>query len=166
VTHLNKSGTGSANNRFIGSIAFVAAARAASIVARDREDKDRRLFLPTKNNVGPEGTGLSFRIGLRDIGGGIQAPMVLWEGSVTVTAEEALATGREDKASAPERENAESFLWTILEHGPLPSRRIESEAKEAGLKWATVRRAKEVLAIKVSKKALDGGWVWELPGAT
>jgi len=163
ITHLNKSGSGSANNRFIGSIAFVAAARAAFIVARDNEDKERRLFLPTKNNVGREGNGLSFRIGLKDIGSGIFAPMVLWEGAVTVTAEEALASKAENQRSAPDRENAESFLKTILEHGPLPTRRIQAEAKEAGLAWATVRRAKDMLGVIASKKALDGSWTWELP---
>ena len=163
ITHFSKSGSGSANNRFIGSIAFVAAARAAYIVVRDPEDGERRLFLPTKNNVGPEGNGLAFRVGLKGIGGDIFAPMILWEGAVTTTAEEALATKTGKSGSAPERENAEAFLRTILEHGPVPSRRVQSEAREAGVAWATVRRAKEFLGVIVSKKALDGGWTWELP---
>ena len=121
ITHFSKSGSGSANNRFIGSIAFVAAARAAYIVVRDPEDGDRRLFLPTKNNVGPEGSGLAFRVGLKGIGGDIFAPMILWEGAVTTTAEEALATKNGKSGSAPERENAEAFLRTILADRPLPS---------------------------------------------
>ena len=163
ITHFSKSGSGSANNRFIGSIAFVAAARAAYIVVRDPEDGERRLFLPTKNNVGPEGSGLAFRVGLKGIGGDIFAPMILWEGAVTTTAEEALATKKGKSGSAPERENAEAFLRTILEHGPVPSRRVQSEAREAGLAWVTVRRAKDSIGVIVSKKALDGGWTWELP---
>ena len=165
ITHLSKSGTGSANNRFIGSIAFVAAARAAYIVARDHDDNDRRLFLPTKNNVGPEGSGLAFRMGLQKVSDAIFAPMILWDGAVTITAEEALATSTDKSGSAPERENAEEFLRTILADRPLPTRQIKTEAKEAGLAWATVRRAKELLGIKSSKTALDGGWVWELPTA-
>ena len=165
ITHFSKSGSGSANNRFIGSIAFVAAARAAYIVVRDPEDGERRLFLPTKNNVGPEGNGLAFRVGLKGIGGDIFAPMILWEGGVTTTAEEALATKNGKSGSAPEHENAEEFLRTILADRPLPTRQIRTEAKEAGLAWATVRRAKESLGIKSSKTALDGGWVWELPTA-
>ena len=55
-------------------LAFVAQARAAFIVARDPADKERRLFLPTKNNVGPEGTGIGFRIGQVETPTGLLAP--------------------------------------------------------------------------------------------
>ena len=89
--------------------------------------------------------------------------MVLWEGATTITAEEALATKSGKTASTPERENAEAFLRTILEHGPVPSRRVQSEAKDVGLTWATVRRAKDSLGVIANKKALGGGWTWELP---
>lgn len=164
VTHLNKGGTGSANMRFIGSIAFVAAARSAYVVARDPQDKDRRLFIPTKNNVGPEGTGLSFRTQVLPISKEIFAPAILWEGTVAISAEEALEGGGRKSDAGPAREGAEEFLRAVLADGPLPTRRIESEAKEAGLAWATVRRAKDTLGIKASKTALDGSWVWALPG--
>jgi hypothetical protein len=163
VTHFNKSGTGSANNRIIGSIAFVAAARAAYVVVRDKTDKDRRLFLPSKNNVGPEGVGLSFRTQLIKTANDIYAPAIAWEEPVTISAEEALAVNASKSDAAPQRSAAEEFLRTLVANNPLPVRQIEAEAKEAGLSWTTVKRARDALGIKTSKTALDGGWMWELP---
>jgi hypothetical protein len=74
VTHFSKGGGTSANNRIIGSIAFVAAARAAFIVSRDPDDENRRLFVPSKNNLGPDRAGLAFRIETREVAAGIIAP--------------------------------------------------------------------------------------------
>src|SRR5215204_3319704 len=59
--HFSK-GTGNANSRIIGSVAFVNQARAAFIVAPDAENEDRMLFMPSKMNVGPKGDGLAYRI--------------------------------------------------------------------------------------------------------
>ena len=164
VTHLSKSGGGSANNRVIGSIAFVAAARAAFIVTRDPDDPERRFFLPTKNNLGPDRSGLAFRIGAVVTQSDIVAPVVFWEsGPVTITADEVLGANAASKESAPARSEAEEFLRGQLHAGPVTVRQLESEAKAAGISWQTVRRAKEKLRVKATKTALDGGWVWTLP---
>ncbi len=58
----NKAAGGEALMRVTGSLAFVAAARAAFIVAKDTENDARRLFLPLKNNIGNDKTGLAFAI--------------------------------------------------------------------------------------------------------
>ncbi len=57
VSHLNKTSGGEPLLRVTGSLAFVAAARSAWIVAKDRDDPNRRLFLPLKNNIGNDQTG-------------------------------------------------------------------------------------------------------------
>ena len=163
VTHLSKGAGGPANSRFIGSIAFVAAARAAFIVARDPDEGERRLFLPTKNNIGPEGSGLGFRVGTVVTPSGIVAPTVFWDSlPVTVTANEVLNASPEN-GSASARNEAEDFLRETLANGALSVLRIEAEAKTAGLSIRTVRRAKETLGVKASKTGLGGGWCWSLP---
>ena len=61
VSHLNKSGGADALMRVSGSLAFVAAARAAYLVAEDTEN-NQRVFLPMKNNIGNDGNGLAFDV--------------------------------------------------------------------------------------------------------
>jgi RecA-family ATPase len=62
VTHFSKSGAGSTTKalyRFIGSIAFTAAPRAAFVVMEDPHDKDRRLLLHGKSNLAKPPQGLA-----------------------------------------------------------------------------------------------------------
>ena len=163
VTHLSKSGVGGANNRIIGSIAFVAAARAAFIVCRDPDDGERRLFMPTKNNLGKEGTGLGFRVGTQLTPSGILAPAIFWDADpVTMSADQVLAAQGSD-GDAPARDEAEDFLRDLLAGGPVATKDLQSEAKAAGLSWATIRRAKDQVGATAAKAGIDGGWTWRLP---
>jgi putative DNA primase/helicase len=61
ITHFNKPGAGnqSVMERFTGSIAFIAAARAAFAVIPDEADESRVLFLQVKNNLAPKQQGLA-----------------------------------------------------------------------------------------------------------
>jgi hypothetical protein len=91
VSHLSK-GSGPAMYRTMGSIAFVAAARAAFLACKDRDDAtdNRRLFLPVKNNIGNDKTGLAYRFA-----GEREQTRIEWEPEpVTTTADEATAEQR------------------------------------------------------------------------
>ncbi len=165
VSHLNKGGGAGSDAllRVTGSLAFVAAARAAYIVAKDNSDPHRRLFLPIKNNVGNDQGGLAFAIESQTIGGGIETSSVSWEADpVTLTADEALTPEANDDGRT-EREAATSWLRDMLANGPMPASEIKKHSTEAGLAWATVRRAKDALGIKPAKTRFDGGWEWALP---
>ena len=65
ITHFSKTGAASttkALHRFIGSIAFVGAPRAAFAVIEDSSDTERRLLLHAKNNLAAPPQGLAFRL--------------------------------------------------------------------------------------------------------
>ena len=64
-----------------------------------------------------------------------------------------------------ERREAKEWLKDFLADGPVAARKIQGEAKAAGLSWMTVRRAKDSLGVVASKSNFHGGWEWHLEDA-
>ena len=165
VSHLNKNSGQEALLRIMGSLGFVAAARAAFAVCKDKEDPDRCLFLPLKNNLSAGGDGLAFRVEELTLPGGIQTSRVCWEAEpVTVMADEALA-GEEQSDRRSARAAAKEFLLELLALGQVSAQQVRKEAEEAGHSWGTVNRAKADLGIKPIRGGFGdaGKWTWELP---
>jgi len=164
VTHFSKPNGGAAtkaHHKFIGSIAFVAAARAAFVVLEDPNDRGRRLFLSAKNNLAEPPQGLAFRLEERIVGEGIVTSRVDWEPEpIAMTADEALAGDGKSSLALAEAVN---FLQALLADGPVTSKQVEEEAREAGVAKTTLRRAKDNLGIKPYKDGMKGGWVCALP---
>ena len=170
ITHFSKTGAASttkALHRFIGSIAFVGAPRAAFAVIEDSSDTERRLLLHAKNNLAAPPQGLAFRLKqtmVGDLGKGIVASRVEWEQEpVTVTADEALAAEAAGAADTSSGVEAENFLQELLAEGPVPAKQVRADVEAAALSWSTVKRAKARLGIKAEKDGMDGGWSWSLP---
>jgi hypothetical protein len=160
VSHLNKGGKSKAMYRTTGSLAFVAAARAVWAVARDEDDPERRLFLPIKNNLAKDGTGLVYR--LEPWPKDANFARCVWDPNpITITAEQALSD--EDESERGDRQEAEAWLIEQLGQGAVTSKELLARAKAAGLSWATVRRAKDHAGIVASKDGFTGGWTWTLP---
>jgi putative DNA primase/helicase len=182
ITHLNKGGGGSkqsALNRFVGSIAFTAAARAAFAVIEDSEDETRRLFLQVKNNLGKACAGLAFRIEQALIPGNILASRICWDTEpVAIDANTALAASEAgaDAGARTNKDEAADFLQKLLAAGPLPVKEIEAQAVEAGLlgegkpigQNKAFRAARDSLQVGANRAGGLGGqgrWEWALPGA-
>jgi putative DNA primase/helicase len=166
ITHLNKSADMKALHRVIGSIAFTAAARVVFAITKAEGDPStaRTLFVPVKNNIGNDRTGLSFtteKVTLpptTDNPNGIETVRIAWgDNAITTTADEAMSDPEVGVAAG----GAIGFLRTILADGPVLSTEIKHEAKGAGISAATLRRAKERMRIVAEKPGT--AWTWRLP---
>ena len=167
ITHFSKGAGQSAVNSFIGSIAFVAAARAAFIVTRDPDSDDpaRRLFVQAKNNLAADCGGLAFRVEQRLVGNDIVASAITWESEEPNCRRNSwrpIVRGNEK----PERAEAEDLLRDPLSAGHRPSNEIEAEAKGAGIHgvpFAGLRRHSELSHTERPNPATD--WVMVLVAA-
>jgi hypothetical protein len=164
VSHLNKGTGASAIYRITGSLAFVAAARAAYAVVRDPQDANRRLVLPVKNNLAVDTSGFSYSINVADN----DAPYVAWgDQAVTEeTADEVLGgtatTPRQEAINADVREVCD-WLKQELAAEAKPAARMWKIAEEKGFARRDVERAKKQLGIRAAAKGFASAWHWELP---
>jgi putative DNA primase/helicase len=168
ITHFSKSGA--ANNskalhRFIGSIAFVGAPRAAFAVIEDADNDGRILFLHAKNNMAGKPQGLAYRLVQTIVGegDGIVASYIAWDPNpVVISADEALQAndGTSDRKTANE---AEEYLREALAHGPIPAKEGEEGARAQGIAPRTLKRARKKLGVIAEKGGLKEGWTWRLP---
>jgi len=162
VAHLNKGGAGAipAMYRVSGSLAFVAAARAAFLVTKDKADPERRLVLPVKNNLGPDSGGVAYRIVLDENGIG----RVEWEDqAVTTSADEALSQVA-TRESESDSMDAVGWLRELLGSGAMPARQVEAEAKNIGIPWRKVQRAMKRAGVDSVREGFgrDSVYVWRL----
>lgn len=173
ITHLNKNASSyEALMRVMDSVGFTAAARATWLVIRDQDDGSRRLFLPGKNNIGGDQTGLAFRVephrlakqftGLKE---DITTVRLEWETEpIVMTANEALRPPP-DPDERDALQDAVEFLRSILANGRVPSDQLKSEADAAGHSDKTLRRAKAKLGVRAGREGFGPGSTcfWELP---
>jgi len=160
VTHLNKSGSGPAIYRSIGSIAFVAAARAVWAVIKDKDKPRRRLMLPAKNNLAPDALGLAYTLEPYGMNG---MAVVAWEPEpVEITADEAMLPDV-GKGAKKERDRARAWLRKTLEGGPMPAADVYTQARANGFKKTATWLALNDLGGQRKKAHFKGGWLWCLP---
>ena len=173
ISHFTKGTAGrDPVERVTGSLAFGALARlvfgAAKVTSAD--GKAQRIFARAKSNIGPDGGGWVYEIRQDELEGhpGLFASQVIWGEALEGTARELLASvedmGGDGAAEAmSERDLAIKWLADLLADGPVPKTKVDAEAKAAGHKLVTVRRAKTALKVRAVKAGMKEGWNWELP---
>jgi putative DNA primase/helicase len=151
-------------HRFMASIAFVASARVAFAAARDPENDKRHLFLHAKNNLAEPASGLAYTIEQSFVTEmRIKTSHVVWEeGSISITAAQAMAA-TQNKAAAPALDEAKQFLAGLIGCDGMLVTKIQEEARDAGMSWATMRRAKDELKFKSERDGYGGPWMWKRP---
>lgn len=182
VTHLNKGGGGgsqTAVSRFAGSIAFIAAARAAFAVLEDPENDERRFLLQAKNNLGPKCKGLVFRMEQRVVSDGIVSSNIIFfeNEQVSQSIDEALTASEKrggDGSQTSGKEDVAEFLTELLAGGPVDVLEVETQARLAGFlgdseriqKNKSFRAARKLLGVLSRRAGFGPGsrYVLSLPG--
>ena len=167
ISHLNKASQSEAMSRVTGSMAYVAASRAAYVVGRHPTDENARCLAPLKNNLGDDKTGFGYRVVSATSQDGFDTSRIEWiPGAIEVSADEILSKPTnepEDIDSNSAKGDAAAFLIDILKNGPVPSKEVYVAADAADIAEATLKRAKKALLIKSDR--IDGkpGWHMKLP---
>ena len=162
IAHMTKGGGGNALYRALGSIAFMAAVRAALLVTPDPNDDDRRVLSVAKMNVAKAPPSLLFRLTEDPT---LDVARISWEGESDLNARDLLDV-HDDSGTA--QGEARDLLRKLLSDGKPHSREVISETirAETGCSEKTISRARKRLGVKASPVHQDGrisGWVWQLP---
>lgn len=165
ITHFSKGGQGGdPSQRVMGSVAFVAIARVVLVAAKVQSEdgkEDRRILARSKSNIGPDDGGYEYHLEQGEPIPGINACYVTWGAAVAGSARELLSDPNETQDDGKTAiDSASGFLREVLKDGITPCKTIQTEGKEAGISWSSIRRAADALMV-VKKKGAEG-WYWKL----
>jgi len=140
-----------------------ALARAGFIVGPNPDGSDEKVFACSKMNVAVKPKSLRFKIVSATVqsseGEDIATSKIEWLGESPYTADDLC---KPDAAPADSAiDEAVDFLKQVLADGGLPASEVKTEAKDAGISFSTLQRAKAQLGVK-SKKG-PSSWYWHLP---
>jgi phage N-6-adenine-methyltransferase len=170
VTHPPKNVGQRAFDHFIGSQAFIAAARLGHLCLEEMTENDaggkqpsgRYLFTDAKPSIKAKQPTLVYRIVVvetdyldPDTGEPIEAPVIRWEGESELSADEAIAASRPGKMKG---QNVREFLNDILAGGPVLQKTVIERGAGRGLSYDQLWRAKRMLGVEdFREKGVKGG---------
>lgn len=152
-----RGGSGKSVYRAAGNPAFTTAARAVFGLSRDPDTPGKRLMMPVKLNLAPDGAGLSYRI---EDGG-----KLVWDDQLVPAGREDGRSGNET-GGRKEREATER-LRELLKGGWCPASEVWAMAAEHGFGRGTVHRAGERIGATSKRDGGRGGcWFWVMKDGT
>jgi hypothetical protein len=154
TVHLRR-GSRKAVHRAAGNPAFTTAARAVWGIVRDAEERRRRLMVPVKLNLAPDGDSLAFDIE--------NDGRLVWNPTpVAVDSDEAMA---EERGGKKQRAAAER-LREFLAGGWRRASEVFAMAEREGFSEGTINRAADALGVESMRRGgKDGGfWIWTMDG--
>lgn len=167
ITHLNKrSDARKAMQMIAGSHVIVAAVRVVLVTARDPNDKARRLVLPIKLNIGPDGTGFAFRVVPKTHPVCGDVPTVEWEEEKVgdLSADDVLIDST-PRAQAAVEKSTEVCEWLrdLLKDGPIEARVMWNKAKDKGFSERRVKTGLKIINATCEVLGYQGKWHYRLP---
>ncbi|ABA48178.1 TOPRIM protein [Burkholderia pseudomallei] len=162
--------------RILGGVGVGAVVRLAMLVARDESGGfgapgEWNVLVKAKSNLGRDDGGLLFRTeGARltepRTGGLIDSSLIVWGDVVPGTATAILHRAEGGEASGGKVQQAADFLKSMLQDGPVPFPNIKAAAAEAGISYATLRRAHDKYDFRSEKQRGAGSaspHMWSMP---
>ena len=150
VGHMTKSHGISELYRSLGSIDIPAIARSVLLVSKMPTGDSDRLFTQIKNNLGPIGPSLLFKI--------MANGRIKWSGETSLTPESVLENNFDEPKTKVDKTCM--LLARLLNKGTLLATEIEGIAKIEKIAPRTLYDAKQRLNIKSVRK--NGKWYWSL----
>jgi putative DNA primase/helicase len=167
IGHLTKGTAGKDPlERLNGSLAFGALPRLVMGAAKNSaigDDEPERIMVRIKSNIGPSGGGFGYHIDAATLHErpNIEATRIVWEYPLEGTARELLAKAEgEQDGKLPKTDQAKRFLTETLANAKKTATEIEAGAQNAGISWASVRRASDEM--NVHKFREEGRHWWQL----
>lgn len=169
LIHVNKSGSADPLNTLMGSRAFSAVARAVLYAAENPENREEKVLMQAKNNLGrsdlPELAYTLNQVTVGSFGDEIITSVKLtWGKEKNPGTVRGFITSKGPTAKT-KAEIAEEFLEEILANGPMPSQQVKEAAKELDISEATLKRAFTEMG-GIAKRQGHGKTMmstWELP---
>src|SRR5258707_9502835 len=144
-------------------MAFAALCRAVWGVTTDKENRQRRLFMPLKNNLGQDKTGLAYAIegfsleGKTEDGEPIATSRVMWESELVQTSVDEAFGASLSHDERTELDEAKEFLRDALSEGRLKAKDVQAAARAAGHAPTTLGRARQDLGIQFKRDGFGAG---------